>query len=146
MTAERTALIGHAVEAIVVWARTLDSHRVFPFGDLQLSRAQLEVLFFIAHQDEPATPGTLATRLGVTPGAVTQLVAGLTTAGLVRQERDPADGRRRALVLVPERSERVDAFERDVVRQLAPRFDSLDDAEVQTLAALLHRTTARLRS
>ena len=132
--------MGRAVEDIVVWARTLDSHRVFPFEGLQLTRAQLEALFFIAHSEQPATPGVLATKLGVTPGAVTQLVAGLTSAGLVHQGRDPADGRRRVLVLAVEWEERVAEFEREVLRQLAPRFDALDDAEMETLADLLHRT------
>lgn len=134
------AHVGRAVEAIVVWARTLDSHRVFPFAGLELTRAQLEALFFIAHSDRPATPGVLAGRLGVTPGAVTQLVAGLIADGLVSQERDPADGRRRVLVLAPACAERVAGFEREVVRRLAPHFDALDDAEVESLAALLQRT------
>ena len=78
--------------------------------------------------------------LCVTPGAVTQLVAGLTEAGLVVQARDPGDGRRRVLALAQEWAERVAGFEGEVVRQLAPRFDALDDAEVATLAGLLHRT------
>jgi len=133
--------MGRAVEAIVEWARTLDSHRVFPFEGVELSRAQLEALFFISHSDGVATPGLLARRLGVTRGAVTQLVAGLTESGLVAQERDPAAGRRRVLVLAPEWAERVAGFEREVVRRLAPRFEALDDAEIEVLASLLRRTT-----
>ena len=140
MVTERMAHLGRAVEAIVVWARTLDSHRVFPFEGMELTRAQLEALFLIAHSDRPATPGVIAGRLGVTPGAVTQLVAGLTAAGLVDQERDPTDGRRRVLVLRPEWAERIAGFEREVVRQLAHRFDALDDTEIEALATLLHRT------
>lgn len=35
----------------------------------------------------------------------------------------------------------VAGFEREVVRPLAPRFHALDDAEVEVLASLLHRTT-----
>lgn len=139
--ADRMAHVGRAVEAIVVWARTLDSHRVFPFAGVELSRAQLEALFFITHSDVPATPGALAARLGVTPGAVTQLVAGLTQTGLVVQQRDPSDGRRRVLELAPAWAERITGFEQEMARHLAPRFDTLDDAEVASLAALLHRTT-----
>ncbi|MGB8019968.1 MAG: MarR family transcriptional regulator [Candidatus Nanopelagicales bacterium] len=140
MVTDRMAHVGRAVEAIVVWARILDSHRVFPFEGLELTRAQLEALFFIAHSDHPATPGVLARRLGVTPGAVTQLVAVLTANGLVAQERDPADGRRRVLVLAPVWAERVAGFEREVVRRLEPRFAALDDTEIESLATLLQRT------
>ncbi|MBB1513869.1 MarR family transcriptional regulator [Tessaracoccus sp. MC1627] len=137
----RMALVGSAVEELVMWSRTLDGHRRVPFGDLQLSRAQLEVLFLIVHSDGPATPGAVADRLGVTPAAVTQLVAGLVDLGLVRQDRDPADGRRRVLVLEPERQLEVAGFEREVVERMAPHFAGLDDDELRTLVALLGRSS-----
>lgn len=143
LSGPRLARIGHAVEVFVVWARLLDSHHAFPFGDLQLTRSQVEVLFLIAHSDGPATPGALATALGVTPGAVTQLVAGLAALGLVQQERDPGDGRRRFLRLSPRSRARVDEFEQGVVRRLAPRFDALDDAELNTLAELMGKMDGR---
>lgn len=124
----------------MVWARRLDSHRRFPFGDLELSRSQVEVLFLVAHAQTPMTPGGLAAALGVTPGAVTQLVAGLIASGLVEQERDPGDARRRVLVLSAGSRTRVAIFEQEVVRELAPRFAGLDEAELETLAGLLART------
>lgn len=62
------------------------------------------------------TPGRLASELGVTPGAVTQLVAGLVATGLVEQQRDGADARRRVLALTAGSRARVDSFEHDVVR------------------------------
>lgn len=136
----RLELVGRAVEEVVVWARRLDSHRTFPFGELDLSRSQLEVLFLVAHSEAPMTPGGLAAALRVTPGAVTQLVSGLVAAGLVEQQRDAADARRRVLVLSAGSRTRVEAFEREVVRELAPRFAQLSDGELETLAGLLART------
>jgi DNA-binding MarR family transcriptional regulator len=140
MTVRRLAAIGRALEVFVMWSRVLDSRRTFPFGELNLSRSQVEVLFLVAHSEPPVTPGRLAEALGVTRGAVTQLVAGLVSAGLVEQRTDPADARRRVLALSAASSDRVAAFEQDVVRRLAPRFDRLDDAELETLAGLLART------
>jgi DNA-binding MarR family transcriptional regulator len=139
----RLELVGRAVEVFVVWARVLDSHRRFPFGELDLSRSQVEALFLVAHSGDAVTPGRLAEELGVTRGAVTQLVAGLLDAGLVEQQRDAADARRRVLVLSAASRTRVQEFEREVVAELAPRFDDLDDAELETLAALLARTRGR---
>ncbi len=121
------------------WARFLDSRRTFPFGDLNLTRSQVEALFLIAHADGPATPGLLAESLQVTPGAVTQLMVGLTDAGLVVYQRDPDDARRRVLELSAVSRARVEAFEQDAIRHLAPRFDGLDDNEVRTLARVLAR-------
>ncbi|MCA0294809.1 MAG: MarR family transcriptional regulator [Actinobacteria bacterium] len=139
--ANRQALLGRTIEELVTWARRLDSHRRFPFGDLDVSRSQVEVLFLVAHSDPPMTPGRLAAELGVTPGAVTQLVAGLVAAGLVEQQRDEADARRRVLALTAGSRARVQSFELDVVRELAPRFADLDEAELETLAGLLARTS-----
>jgi DNA-binding MarR family transcriptional regulator len=42
----------------------------------------------------PTTAGRLAELTGLTTGAITQMLDRLETAGLVRRERDPADGRR----------------------------------------------------
>lgn len=138
--AARQQLIGRAVEEFVVWARRLDSHRTFPFGSLDLSRSQVEVLFLVAHSSRAMTPGRLAEALGVTRGAVTQLVAGLVAAGLLEQQRDPGDARRRILVLSAGSRARVERFEQDVVAELAPRFADLGDEELETLASLLART------
>ena len=106
---------GGAIAAIVMWPRVTASHRMIPFGELNLSRAQLEVLFYIAHSPSPATPGAIAGRLGVTAGAVTQLVAGLVELGLVRQDRDTVDGRRRLLVLEPTAQQQVAGFEQAII-------------------------------
>ena len=88
------------------------------------------------------TPGLLASRLDITPGAVTQLVSGLLAAGLVEQHTDPTDARRRVLRLAPAWQDRVAGFEQDLVREVAPRFDALADDELRTLADLLARTTS----
>ena len=141
----RATLIGGAIEAIVMWSRVMDSHRMIPFGELNLSRAQLEVLFHIAHSPSPATPGAIAGRLGITAGAVTQLVAGLVELGLVRQDRDTVDGRRRLLVLEPSAQQQVAGFEQAIIDDLSPRFAGLSDAELVTLTGLLARTTQATR-
>ena len=136
----RLASIGRMIEAFALWAQVLDAHRASPFGDLRLTRSQVEALFLIAHAGVPMTPGRLAEALNVTPGAVTQLVAGLTAEGLVEQARDPEDARRRVLALAPASQEKVDRFERDLVQRLAERFDALDETELDTLATLLAKT------
>lgn len=130
-----------AIEVFVEWARILESQRSFPFGDLHLTRGQVEALFLIAHSDEPVTPGSLARSMRVTPGAVTQVLGGLLDAELVEQRRDPSDARRRVLALSPTARERVDTMERAITETLAPRFADLDDADLQLLSGLLTRTT-----
>ncbi len=65
-------------------SRSLASPRSTPFGDAVLTRTQLEVLFVLAHAEDPVAPGQLAATLKVTPGAITQTVEQLRDQGLVR--------------------------------------------------------------
>lgn len=136
----RLVAISAALEMFAVWARRLDSQASFPFGDMQLTRSQVEALFLVTHGQQPVTPGRVAEALGVTPGAVTQLMAGLVSAGLVEQRRDSHDARRRVLVLSPAARTEFEDFERQLLQRLAPAFDNLDDTELETLAELLART------
>lgn len=133
-------MIGRTLEMFVLWARALDSQRAFPFEEHELTRSQVEVLFLVAHAEGEVTPGQLAKRLAVTPGAVTQLVAGLSSLGLIEQRTHTRDARRRVLELSPGTRRSVERFELDAARGLAPRFDGLDDDELRQLSDLLGRT------
>jgi len=59
----------------------------------QLSASQQSVLWHIL-QEGPVTAAELAAAQHVTPQAIAQNLAALKEAGLIRAERDPADGRK----------------------------------------------------
>ncbi|HEY6747925.1 MAG TPA: MarR family transcriptional regulator [Mycobacteriales bacterium] len=63
----------------------------------------LIALLDAARAQRPATPGHLATELGLNSASVTALVDRLERLGHVRRERDPAD-RRRVLLVVSEQA------------------------------------------
>lgn len=67
----------------------------------------------------PSTAGQLADLTGLTTGAITGLLNRLEEAGLVRRERDPADGRRVIVQL---------ARGKDDKRGIGPLFASLETA------------------
>ncbi len=73
----------------------------------------------VLHLTCPMTAGQLADLTGLTTGAITGMLNRLEEAGLVRRERDPSDGRRVIVRLVPDKDEmqKIDAI-----------FDSLGDA------------------
>ncbi len=137
---QRSKDIGRILEALVNWARILDSKELFSFGGQQLSRSQIEVLFVLAYAAQPVTPGLLADRLRVTKGAISQLVGGLTSLGLVYQNADETDGRKRVLTLTETAAEKIASCETQVVAQLAHRFASLDANQLGQLADLLTET------
>jgi DNA-binding MarR family transcriptional regulator len=67
----------------------------------------------------PMTAGQLADLTGLTTGAITGMINRLEEAGLVRRERDPSDGRRVIVRLVPDKDE---------MQKIDSIFDSLGDA------------------
>lgn len=136
---DRAQLIATILVRVADVGRQLAAARTGPFGGLPLSKSQLEALFLLAHRPGPVTAGALAADLSVTAGAVTQLVGGLRDQGLVHTVPHPNDGRVRVIRLTPSAFAQVDAYERDAVHRLTPRFTDLTVAELELLANLLGR-------
>jgi DNA-binding MarR family transcriptional regulator len=131
------------VETILTAVAGLNRHltaaRQAPFRGRRLGRSHIDALFVLAHRRRTVTPSSLASTLGVTAGAVTQLLEILLAAGLVESDLNPRDGRSRILKL-PERARaEIAEFEQQVVADLTPRFEVLTDTQLATLADLISR-------
>jgi DNA-binding MarR family transcriptional regulator len=140
----RVQQIGGVLESIVAWSLVLGQGRSLPFGDVRLTRSQIDTLFLIAHALEPVTPRSIATALALTPGAITQLVDGLRCEGLVTTQANPQDARSRVLTLTESAAARVASFEQEVAENMLAQFTSLTDTELARLAELLGRTRGTL--
>ena len=66
------------------------------FDRFALSEGKMAVLGLLKVSDQ-STPSELAETLGVTPGTITGLLAGLERSGLIVREEHPTDGRKAAL-------------------------------------------------
>jgi len=143
--ADRAEVIATILQEVADVARELAGGRSRPFGEVRLTRNQLDALFILAHSSRPVTAGALAARLGLTPGAVTQLVAGLREHGLAETVVDTDDGRVRVVRLTGPARSQVGEFERDAVARLSPRFDGLTTAQLERLAGLLARAETHER-
>jgi DNA-binding MarR family transcriptional regulator len=139
----RAEAVGRVLEELIEANRILAGPRVSPFAGLELSRSHLEVLFLIAHRDT-VTPGALASRMRITAGAVTQLLAKLREAGLVVATASPTDSRSITLDLTAAARLELAGLEERAVQQSLPHFERLTTAELDSLLALLRSITARL--
>lgn len=77
--------------------------------------------------------------LGVTPGAVTQVVDVLVEKDLLRREEDPDDRRVLRIRLTDRAKSGFKQFRSHYFSQISRFFDSLTDLEVEQLAGLLSR-------
>ncbi len=130
------------LEAVTELGRAIASTRRAPFGGRGLTRSQLETLFLLAHRTPPMTPARLAAALGITRGAVTQLLQPLRAERLVETFPNPEDARSQVIALSPAAASEVERFESSVVEHFLPRFAALDDDELAQLAQLLRAITA----
>ena len=93
---------------------------------------------------EGVTGSELARRTGVSGPAVSQLLAGLASAGLVEREADAADRRRQALALSPAGERAFRSAESLLSAQLGELLAGLPRPEIDALARLLPSVEAAL--
>jgi len=91
-----------------------------------------------------ASGSDLARRAGVSGPAVSQLLAGLTDAGLVERRADPADRRRQTLALTAAGRRVLAATESALGTELKSLVDPLPAPEAHALARLLTRVEEEL--
>jgi DNA-binding MarR family transcriptional regulator len=142
MTIARSTQIGTVLESIISLSRSLAAPRSTPFGDTVLTRTQLEILFVLAHDDGPVTPGRLAATIKVTPSAITQTMDQLRDQHLVERSSSHSDGRVRMWRLTEAAAAQVAAFESATVARAEPWFADLSVDELEHLAALISRVAA----
>ena len=113
----------------------------FP-NEEQLAASQWLVLHQVGHQNGIGLK-ELASSLGITSSAATQIVDGLVKKGLLL--RQPSEEDRRALRLsLPEESrKRIDIMMEHRLSRMVDIFGVLDDAEFQMLLDLLNKVITR---
>lgn len=93
-----------------------------------------------------ATAGELATELGLTTGAVTRVIDRLHQGGFVRRLRDPRDGRRVIVELIPEAEVRVVGLFAGQAAQITESTDGLTDSQLRFLLEYLRDRTRDSRN
>jgi DNA-binding MarR family transcriptional regulator len=93
----------------------------------------------------PSPAGGIATGLLMDKSSVSRHLRVLREEGLVSDEPDPADRRSTIVSLTPLAEERLAQVRRSTRGRLQNRLDAWDTAEVEQLAAVLHRFNASPR-
>ncbi|MEV4712598.1 winged helix-turn-helix domain-containing protein [Micromonospora sp. NPDC049374] len=142
MTDETLDQLGAALSDL---HRVLRRRAIQRTGRAALPDAQVEVLRLVQRQ-----PGIsvreAAERLGTAANTVSTLVGELTTAGLLRRDRDPADRRTVRLKLTDVAYERIAAYgqyRRELLAAALAGLDATDRERLRAAAPALSRLADR---
>jgi DNA-binding MarR family transcriptional regulator len=131
-TDRRRIHLGEIAQALP--QRAADLSRLFlTRTSISVSRTELGVLRSLSTRPRRITD--LAADEGVTQPAITLLVNRLAKRGWVERVADPSDGRAVLVMLTPRGSEVLDALRAEYRALLHEEMASLDDDEIETLAA-----------
>ncbi len=97
-------------------------------------------------ENGPATPGSIATAVGVTAGALTQSLDRLEKVGHTRREQNPSDRRSIRVVPNPKSVERAWAEIRPLIQASAQVLETMDPAEREAVAKFLETMLEAYRS
>jgi DNA-binding MarR family transcriptional regulator len=132
-------------DILMLWERVtnklvfLEKHYVFRQGDMVLHPSELHVLLAI-RQTPDANATRLAERLGVTKGAVSQLLKRLEVKGVITKQVDPSQKNEVTMSFTCRGKQAIDAFvaERESVKSPFEQYlDALGDSERATLRTFL---------
>lgn len=112
---------------------------------LDVNPTDLKVMEFLM-ENGPATPGTIATAVGVTAGALTQSLDRLEKVGHTRREQNPSDRRSIRVVPNPESVERAWAEIRPLIQASAQVLETMNPAEREAVARFLETMLEAYRS
>ena len=115
------------------------------FCSIGLFNGHPAMLFHLRRQPG-ITQKELAARLEISPASVATSVRRLESAGLVRREGDPADGRVSHLYLTPEGEEMDAACARGRDFLIDTLYQGLTPEETDTLYVVLEKMTANLQA
>lgn len=114
----------------VLYHRADDPFRTLSVNQLRLIRAIAE---------GPCPPGRIAELLGVSPSAVTQIVARLKDAGLVVDQSASLDRRMKLVELSPEGRKLLDERSEGRIASSRPILSELDGSTLAHLADILRQ-------
>ncbi len=136
MDEDRVGLLHGVLRSMTTLTRVFAARGTHPFKDRALGRREMDVMFFVS-QSGTMTVRRLAEALGVTSGAISQVLPKLERIGLIAVDVDPLDRRHRLVRATASAAAEVTAFQDEYVRTLLPEFHPLSDSELVELDRLL---------
>ncbi len=139
---DRKQQIEQLVEKLHAFRRLMAPDSQSPCGEESLAPSQWLALLLIKRQEGIGIK-ELATLLGTTSSAATQLVDGLVKKGLLDRQTSPDDRRALRLSLPDAARQQIEAMKEQRLEKLEAVFSALDETEFKTLLDLIDKVISR---
>lgn len=140
---ERNQTLQDIFEAMAAMKRSLHGYYQRAYEQLGLFPSQSQLLLML-DQQAPLTHKELAHRMHLTPGAITQLLEALESAGLVKRQPDDQDRRIAYVSLSRAGQRKIAAIKQVHAKLLKGALSGLDDAELEFYRAIQRKILASL--
>jgi DNA-binding MarR family transcriptional regulator len=144
MHTDKTSVIETYLLFLQVAGESFNDRQAF-FDRFALSEGKVGVLTLLKASGL-STPSELAEALGVTPGTMTGLLAGLERSGFIRRQEHPTDGRKAAIALAPGTPTLIDQILSKRFRQIEALLASFTQEEQEQLRWLLVKLHQRFQT
>jgi|GEM_PF-1438796 len=115
------------------------------FQKYNLGRSQAQILYAIAHE-KTVTVKDIATKMGVTSSAATQMIECLVDQGFVQRSHDNKDRRIVNIQFSPEGKKRFEIFKKDHINRIAELFEVLTDEELEMFIQLPKKVLQKIEA
>lgn len=143
MHTDKTSMVETYFLFLQVAGESFNDRQAF-FDRFALSEGKVAVLTLLKASGQ-STPSKLAEALGVTPGTMTGLLAGLERSGFIRREEHPTDGRKASIALAPGTPTLIDQVLSERFRQIETLLASFTQEEQEQLRRLLVKLHQRFQ-
>jgi DNA-binding MarR family transcriptional regulator len=100
-----------------------------------ISPPQMRLLFFINHKERTTTT-EIAQVMGITAGAVTQLLDPLVEQSIITKTKDVHDKRTSHIEIGDEGKKRFQQIKQEHLKSMLPMFEVFSDEDLQTMVRL----------
>jgi DNA-binding MarR family transcriptional regulator len=139
MANNREELLQSLIEKMRCVTKSMHAKHGFPFGEFQLSRPHVIILFYIAKHKEGASSKDLAALLNVTSGAITQFIDTLVEEKLIKREEDSEDRRILRMTLTKTAVKKFAKFKKNYYKSVSPLFGELNEKEIKQFIVFLNK-------
>ncbi len=145
MTQSRKEKIQEMFEGFMSLQKALGTRKDSFFQKYDLNRSQVHILYAIA-QGKELTVKDVASKMGITSSAATQMIEGLVIAGFIQRSHDKKDRRIVHINFSDNGKKKFETFKKNHMERIAKTFETISDKELDAMITIPRKVLNNLET